>query len=301
MAMDTADQHLAIQFQSSLHIRAQQFKSRLRPYVKMVPINGADEIAYDGLGQVEVRELTGRFNQTQPADIEHFRRRIPRRRFEATIYVDKYDLEGKVNDPQGEYASAIVAGMERQLDLLIYEAMFADVQTGRRFENTITAATDGVLTVNATGGLVLGKLLEGRANFMDNEVGNDAGAIPGSRFCLGISGDEHSTLQQISQLTSGDWSSDYSLEKGTIQKAVGIELIPFGAFQNNPVLPVVGGVRTSFLMAQGAIALAMSRQWEVTIKDRPDLVDTKQIQVVGVMGAVRTEGKRIQKFTTTDY
>lgn len=300
MSMDTADQHLAIQFASALHVRAQQFKSRLRPYVKMVPITGADEIAYDGLGQVEVRELTGRFNTTQPADIEHFRRKIPRRRFEATIYVDKYDLEGKISDPQGDYASAIVAGMERRLDLLIYQAMFADVQTGRRFETTVTAANDGVLTVNATAGLTLAKLLEARQNFLDNEVGNDGGAVPGSKFCLGITGDEHTVLQQISQLTSGDWSSQYSLENGMMVKAVGIELIPFGALQSVPIIPVSGGVRTSFVMAQGAIALAMSRDWEVTIKDRPDMVDTKQIQVVGVMGAVRTEGKRIQKFTTTD-
>lgn len=300
MSMDTADQHLAVQFQSSLHIRAQQFKSRLRPYVKLVQMNNADEMAYDGLGQVEVRELVGRFNETQPADIEHFRRRIPRRRFEATLYVDSYDLEGKVNDPQGEYASAIVAGMERRLDLLIYQAMFADVQTGRRFENTVTFANDGGLTVNATAGLTLAKLLEGRQNFLDNEVGNDGGVLAGSKFCMGITGDEHTTLQQISQLTSGDWSSQYSLEDGMMVRAAGIELIPFGALQNVPIIPVSGGVRTSFLMAKDAIALAMPRSWTVTIKDRADFVDMKQIQVTGVMGAVRTEGKRIQKFTTTD-
>lgn len=295
MAMETVDNHLITQFSDMMHVRAQQLRSRLRPYVTIKKMTG-DVFAYDGLGQVEARELTARFNQTQFDDLEHFRRKLSKRRFSVTLPIDRYDVEGMLTDPQGEYANACVAAMERVFDKVCIDAMFADVQTGRDFGTTVTFANDGGLTVNATAGLTLAKLLEIRKNFVDNEVGND---IPVD-IAYGISGDEYSTLLQISQLTSGDFTRQFALEKGEIIKAVGMNLITYGASVNSPMLPVSGGVRTSFALATGGLCVGMAREWEITIKDRPDYVDTKQVQITGVLGAVRTEGKRLQKVTTTD-
>ncbi len=38
----------------------------------------------------------------------------------------------------------------------------------------------------------------------------------------------------------------------------------------------------------------------ITFKDRADLVDVKQVQIIGILGAVRTEGVLAQKVQTTD-
>lgn len=295
MPMETSQDHFTIQFRNMMHVRQQQRKARLRPYCKELPMTG-ESMAYDGLGTVEARELNARFTRTQFDDIEHFRRKLGKRRFAVTLPIDASDLESKLTDPQGEYASAALMAMERVYDRVVYDAMFADVQTGQDFSTTVTAANDGVLTVNATGGLTLPKLLEGRQNFIDNEVGND---IPVSK-CMGISGDEHTTLQQIQQLTSGDYSRQFSLENGEMVRAVGMDLVVFGASVVNPVLAVSGGVRTSFIMAKDAICVGMVRDWKVKVAERDDYVDTTQVQITGVLGAVRTEGKLIQKLTTTD-
>lgn len=295
MAMETVDQHLITQFSDMMHVKAQQIRSRFRPHVIIKKMTG-DRFAYDGLGDVEARELTGRFSQTQFDDIEHWRRKIAKRRFSVTLPVDKNDLEGRLKDPQGEYATAVTRAMERVFDRVCYDALFADVQTGRDFENTVTFANDGGLTVNATGGLTYPKLLEINQNFMDNEVGNDSPVD----IIFGVSGDEHTTMMQISQLTSGDFSRQYVVDKGQITNVLGMQLIKFGASARKPVLTVSGGTRSCFAMATGGLCVGMAREWEITIKDRPDYVDTKQIQITGVLGAVRTEGKLVQKVTTTD-
>lgn len=295
MAMETVDQHLITQFSDMMHIKAQQSKARLRPYCMLKRLTG-DRFAYDGLGTVEARELTARFSATEFDDLDHFRRRIVKRRFSVTLPVDKNDLEGRLTDPSGEYAQAALNAMERVFDRVVYDAMFADVATGRDFETTVTFAGEGGLTVNATAGLTLAKLLEAKANFIDNEVGNEAPV----QMCMGISGDEHTTLLQIATLTSGDYTRQFALEKGELVRAVGIDLIPFGASVVNPVLSVSSGTRTSFVMASNAMCVAIARDWEITVKDRPDYVDTKQIQITGALGAVRTEAKLIQKLTTTD-
>lgn len=295
MAMETVDAHLITQFNDMMHVKAQQMKSRLRPYVIIKKMTGND-FAYDGLGPVEARELTGRFNLTQFDDIEHFRRKLSRRRFSVTLPIDDMDVEGRLTDPQGDYAQQTVNAMERVFDRVCYDAMFADVQTGKDFSTTVTATADGVLTVDATGGFTYPKLLEIRRNFFDAEVGND---IP-VEVAIGISGDENSTLLQINQLTSGDFTRQVAVDKGQIVTACGMNLVMFGASVVNPLLAVAGGVRTSFALSYGGLCVGLSRDWKITIKDRADYTDVKQVQITGVLGAVRTEGRRIQKLTTTD-
>lgn len=295
MAMETVDQHLITQFSDMMHVKAQQLRSRLRPYVTIKRMTG-DQWAYDGIGQVEARELTGRFNPTNFDDIEHFRRRVSKRRFVVTLPMDRSDLEGMLTDPQGEYAQACVAAMERVFDRVVYDAAFATVYTGRDFSTSVTFASDGGSTVNATAGLTLAKLLEIKQTFLDNEVGTDMPA----EIMFATAGDEQTTMLQISQLTSGDYSRQFALERGDLVKAVGMDLITFGASVGNPLLTVAGGVRDCLALSSGGIAVGLARDWEISVKDRPDYVDTKQIQITGVLGAVRTEGKRVIKVTTTD-
>lgn len=295
MAFESVDNRLVTQFNAMIHNVAQQTQARFRPWAEEMEFKG-DNMAYDSLGDIEARELTGRFNKVVFDDIEFQRRKITKRRFGVTLPVDKYDLEGMMTDPKGALATAALRAMERQYDRVFYDCLGADIQTGREFGTTVTAAADGVLTVNATAGVTLAKLLEVRQNFIDNEVGND---LPVD-FGLAISGDEHTALLGILQLTSQDYSRDFVLEKGSIGRAAGLNLIAFGASARNPILQVAGGVRTSYAFAKGAVAMAIARNWEVNVEKRNDIYDTWQVQVVGVLGGVRIEGKLVQKFTSTD-
>src|ERR1019366_881987 len=197
MAMESVNNVLVTQFSDRIHIKAQQKQSRLRKYVEIRDMRG-DDYAYDGLGQVEARELTGRFNVTVFDDLEHFRRQITKRQFVVTLPIDQYDVEGMLMDPQGQYAAACVRALERAFDIVAYQAMFATVNTGRKFSTPVTFANDNGLTVSATGGLTLAKLLAIRQNFYDNEVDIDEDV----RIVIGISGEENTTLLQIDQLVN---------------------------------------------------------------------------------------------------
>ena len=287
-----------IQFSDEVHVRLQQKQSRTQPYCKLLKMKGK-AMAYDGIGTVELGPLDGRFQQVEFSEMEHFRRKITKRKFGAALAVDKTDVESMLKDPSSGYAEALALAAKRQFDRVAVGAMFADVKTGEDFENTVTAANDGVLTVDMTAGSTYEKLLEIHQNFIDNEVGNDMDV----QFAMGITGDEHTDYMSELELTSGDYSREYVVDSGTIQKATGINLIKFaasGAGGADAILPVSGGVRTSFCMAEGAIAVAIARQWEIKHQPRNDMYDTDQILITGVLGAVRTEGKLIQKVTTTD-
>lgn len=292
---DTVDRALIIEYSEMLHEQAQQVKARLRPFVRIKQMSG-DLWAYDGLNAVEAVEVAGRVQATTFQEIEHTRRKISRRRFVVTLPIDSSDIRGMLMDPEGPYARECMKALERKFDRVGYDAMFANVSTGRDFETSVTFANDGGTTVTATAGLTYEKLLEIKQNFMDDEVGNDSPV----RIVLGFSGDEHTALMGETELISGDFSRQFAIDNGEIVRALGMELIFFGGSVNNPLLTVSAGTRDNFALAERGLCYGMSKEMSITIKDRPDFIETKQVQILGQFGAVRTEGVLLQKVTTTD-
>jgi len=297
MVMESVENLYVTKFRDMIHVRAQQLVARTRPAVQFIDVKPGDVAAYDGMGHVEARQVTTRFAPIQFDDIEHNRRQLSRSDFTVVLPFSGYDIEGTLLNPTSRYADACVRAMERQFDRTVYGAMFATVNTGQQFQTPLTAAADGVVTVNATGGLTLAKLLDADQNFWDAEVGNDFNL----RKFIGLSGEENTTLLQIQQLTD----SRYTNNAGRLDNAqrnrsyMDFEVIPFGANTTIPVLQVASGVRTSFIMVEGAIAFGMWKDWTIEIDRRKDLHDTTQVQITGTFGAVRTEGVLIQELTTT--
>lgn len=295
MPGESIDVSLVTQFSDQVHVEAQQNKARLRPYVVMKQMKG-DIFAYDGLGVVEASEIIGRHQSVVFSDIEHKRRKISRRRFALVLPIDASDVRGALVNPQSEYAMACARAMERVFDRVVYEAMFASVYTGRDMDTAVTFASDGGDTVTATGGLTYEKLLEINQSFIDDEVGNE---MPIAKV-MGITGDEHTALMKETELISGDYSRQYVVDGGEIQKANGINLVKFAGGITRPILTVSGGVRNCFVMAQGGMCVGMSKEMEISIDKRPDLHETTQVAIVFELGAVRTEGVLVKKVTTTD-
>lgn len=294
MASNAIDKALIIQFSAMLHHEAQQIKARLRPHARIKPMTG-DLFAFDGLGTIEAREVVGRVQPTVFDEIDHLRRKIVRRRFVVTLPIDDMDNRGVLIDPQREYAQACIQAMERVFDRIGVEAAFASVETGRDFETTVTFANDGGTTVNATAGLTYNILLAIHEQWIDTDVGNDTV----ENFVYAISGEEHTALMKESELISGDFTRFFAVERGSMVNAAGLNLIKFAADAPVPVLPVTSGTRDTLAMTDRALCYGLSKEMGITIKDRSDLVDVTQVQITGILGAVRTEGKLVQKVQTT--
>lgn len=295
MSVPTIDAALVIAFSAQVHTNAQQMRARLREKVQIKQMAG-DVFAYDGLGSVEAVEQTGRHQPVVFSDITHTRRKIARRRFTLTLPIDASDVRGALINPGSEYPAACARSMERVFDRIVVESMFAAVLTGRDFATSVTFANDDGDTVNATAGLTYEKILEMNRLFTDDEVGND---VP-ERMILGISGDEEEDLSQELELVSGDYSRQFLVDKGEIQRAGRYEIVKFGGAVGNPILPVSGGTRDCFAMSTRAMCVGMSKEVGIKIQERPDLHETVQVEVVFELGAVRTEGKLIKKVQTTD-
>lgn len=292
--VDSIDKALVIQFSDMVHEQAQQMTSRLKPYVQLKQMTG-DVFAYDGLGRVEAREVSGRNVAATFDDIAHNRRKITRSRYVVNLPVDASDVRGALINPESDYAKAIANAALRQYDRTIYNCAFASVLTGRDFETTVTAAADGVVTVDATAGLTYEKILEINQNFLNNDVGTELN----EKIFLTITGAEGTSLMQEEELISSDFNRAFVVEKGRIMNACGIDLVHFAASVPNPIIPVVSSQRQLLAASSRGICLGISKEMSIKIQERNDLIETTQVQVVFEIGAVRTEGALVQKVTVT--
>lgn len=295
MANPTIDAALVTQFSDRVHVAAQQMSARLRSRVQIKPMSG-DLFAYDGLGPVEAIEQIGRYQAVQFSDITHSRRKISRRRFTLALPIDASDVRGSLINPESEYPRACAMAMERVFDRIVVDAAFASVLTGRDFGTTVTFANDDGDTINATAGTTYEKLLEATRLFIDDDVDVDNKE---SMF-LAITGDEHEDLMLETELVSGDFTRQYAIEKGRMVNAAGYDLVHFAGAATDPILAVASGTRDCVIASSRAMCVGMSKEVSIDVQPRPDLIETKQVLLVFELGAVRTEGKLIKKFQTTD-
>jgi hypothetical protein len=290
--IDTA---LAIQFADQVHTNGQQMKTRTRDIVTTVPMSTQD-MTVETLDSLEAIEITSRHQKTQGQDIVHGRRRLRMREFRCTIYLDNKDEVSVLIDPERNYAASVARAMYRQFDRIVVDAALASVYTGKDMTTLVTAANDGVQTVDATAGLTYEKLLEITENFMDAEIGTE---MEEDIFLL-HSGEEHTDMMQETELTSGDFSREFVIEKGKITRAAGLNLKHFGANVSNPILPVsAGNVRSCIAIASGGVQIGLAKEAEVYVDIRADLNRAKQVQAVLMLGGVRKEGPRVQLVNTT--
>ncbi len=290
------DNVLITQFTNLLHVQAQQMKTRLMGRLPLIPMTG-DEWAYDGTGVLTARTVNERNPKVDPVNPEFTRRRMLRDRIVVELIVDNRDVRGMFEDPNSKLVRDCLFAIYRKADKIGIEAMFADVATGRRFTSTVTFAGGGGQTVTATAGLTYAKLLEIIENFRKKEVGID---MP-EDIIIGLTEQEETQLFNITQLTSGDFSRNYVVDKGKVVQVMGMDLICFGSGVDNPQLPVASSVRQCFALSTMGMVYGMSKEFAVqVIPNYPGYIESTYIQVLGEIGAVRTDELRAQKVTTTE-
>ena len=288
------DAALSTQFSDMVHVRAQQMKSRLRQHFAIRKMTG-DVWAYDGIGIVDATEQNERIAPVEFNSVEWNRRKISRRRFVITLPLDSSDVRAMLTNPQNDYSGVCIRAIERVFDRVGIQAAFASVYTGRDFSDTVTAATDGVVTVDATAGLTYEKMVEQRRRFVNAEVGND---MP-ETFLLLCTGDEEAALMQETALINSLYTRQSVVDKGELKYAVGFELVKYGGSILYPMLAVASGVRANVACSTRALVYGMSLDLQLKIQERSDLVETTQVQAIIQLGAVRTEGVLMQQLNTT--
>lgn len=287
-------------FDQTLHNIMYQTNFRCEKFLKKQPAKGKLTRVNRSFSEGLPVALTDRFTPIEPTRETRFDGRWYSTLDHVSVeYIDDKDIMESIMDPTGELARRQVEAFNRKLDIDSVAAMFAPVLVGgsEATISPVTWAAEGGTLIDMTGGATYEKLLAIKQDLIDREVINEADA----RMFMSLDGGMNTQLLSELELTSSLYTSAKNAEKGEITSAVGIEFIRFGSGADvpDPILPVSGGVRTGFAIADGALNMYVQKEMHTIIDDSPVHHQTKRVRTYMRYGFLRMDVRKILKVTTT--
>lgn len=269
--------------------------------ISMEVIDGKQKMQ-DFIGKVAMQEADEVNTRVKETSVDHTRRRLMAKRYNAAIQVDEKVVRDMGKDPKTAYAQRLVDACNREKDQVIAKAMFADVYTGEFGTVAVTFANDGGRTVDATAGMTYEKIVE----IQQKQSAKATGVMHEEMAELWLSDQEMADLLKDEKMINNDYGRMTKVDGKHVIESLGIEIGVLASEVDDelPVLEVSGGVRNCFALAgtkaKPALYYSVRKNMSVQVKDNShEFVEGRQIQATMEIGATRAEGVRVIKVTTT--
>jgi hypothetical protein len=250
------------------------------------------------IGALELVEVTGiRQPDKQIVDFDVDNRQLTIRRYTATAVLDALeDIDKLIADPTSDIRQSLLEASNRVMDAVIIDAATGSILTGapNAALTATSAASDGVITVDATSGFTYDTLKIIQRNFTNNNVD-----VAGGNVFLAITGNEALNLQGEEELINMNYGNksahaipmsnyDYITFAGSVT----------GTSVTKPILPETTTTRTCIAFTPNSIAGKMLLN-VVNVDKAATKVNAKEVTIEVQLGFARMEGKRLQFITTT--
>lgn len=298
------DQAALLNFNDSFLELAQQTQSRLvaTKAIKYLPSKGkTNNMAR--IGRIELVEVSTRNPDKAYGDYALDNRQFTKKRFTRTVTIDaKYDINELIKDPTSDILKQFNNAKERVIDRIAISAALGAVLVGApdAAPTSISAATDGVVTVDATAGFTYDKVNEITENYINNDLGYEM--FQGSTIC--VAGTENTDLMSEVEFINTLYITAKPVQEG-VQKQVGTyNVVMFAGSKTggiqviNPILPESSTTRNCVVLAPESIAMAMELGG-LNVEKSATKVNSWDITIDFWINAMRTEGVRVQQVNTT--
>lgn len=298
------DQGAKLNFQESFHELAQQTQSKLvaTGAIKFLDPKGkTNNMAR--IGRLELTEVDTRNPDKSYGDYALDNRQFTKRRFTKTIQIDSlYDINELLKDPTSDILKQLNNAKERVIDRIAVSAAVGSVLVGApdAAPSSVTAANDGVLTVDGSAGFVYAIVQKITENFINNDV--QYSQFSGSTIC--VTGSENTDLMSEDKFINNDFITSRPVEKGIMEMTGTYRVQLFAGSVNggitvtNPILPEGVTLRQCVVLAPMSIAMAMELG-DIGVEKSGSKVNSYDITIDFWINAMRTEGVLVQIVNTT--
>lgn len=272
------------QYNNTIYLLAQQLDTRLRGAIMVdADWTGAAKF-YDQYNQDTAQELSTRYADT-PTQLPDFRRRMvtPRYFVSATLEDPKDALQMAI-DPKSTMMQAKMGAFNRTTDDITISAMGGTSYTGQTGTTAVTFPTANKIVYNqfTTGnGLTKAKILAAKRILDYNEVD------PGERFIVHTAA-QLEDLLNTTEVTSSDYNVVRALVQGELKTWIGFSFI-----HSERLLTDASSNRLIYAWQRAAVQLAIQKDIEGRVDERPDKNFAWQVYMRMCMGATRLEEARI--------
>lgn len=255
------------------------------------------------IGRIELAKVNTRNPDKAYGEYAVDNRRYTKSRWTRTITIDaKHDVNELLKDPTSDLLKQLWNAKERVIDRVIARAALGDVLIGApdAAPTVVSAVNDGVITVDASAGLTYAKIQEITQNFINADI--PYAMYKGS--LIAISGKENTNLMGEDEFINSDYITGKPVMDGIQMQAGTYGIVQFAGSVNggitvlNPVLPEGSTLRDCMVLAPESVEVAMEVA-DISVERNPDKVNSNDITIDFWIGAMRTEGVRVQKLQTT--
>lgn len=280
------------QFKNNLEMLVQQQGSKVLPHLKTEKITGK-YVHFERLGSGEASEITTRHGNTpDPVGLEHSRRRCILRSFDINELVDNEDKVRMLIDPTSEYAQALSWGLGRKADNIILAAMYGSAYAvdSADAQSTVSFTAGNIVDEDfgtSNSKLTVAKLREARRILAMSDVDLDAE----QPICICSPTDMDALLGETA-VTSSDYNTVKTLVKGRIDTFLGFKFVETTRIEDAAHKTSEGFVR-ALCLVPSAMGVAMGRDINVRMSERPDKRYAMQVYGSMDIGAVRRQEEKI--------
>ena len=278
---NSIDEARVLVFGQNVNFLYQQKNQRLRKFVGQEKSEPGKMVSFPRLGLVTPTKRTNRNQPTQFADAAHSNRWAAPNYYDVFLPVDPIDLDRVIIDPKSAYPQQITAGLNRAVDIEIYQpqtiatpgGMRGTALTGENGAGTPAALPAGQKIAHGGTGMTLPKIL-GAAKLL-----NVAEADMQGRFAV-VNSEALEDMLGIQQLTSQDYNATRLLMTGEINTFMGFTWSLYNFVAESSAYYAVFGHNMSMALAiPGSVAGSADKP--------PDLSNTWQCSGSVDVGAVR--------------
>lgn len=299
----SATNMLMFDYDLQFRLFAQQKQSKLENAVLRGPSNG-ERKRHDALGQVDPVEVTARHQDTPFTPVSQEDRWSVARKFVSSDFLDSFDVaRTRINDPQGTYVMAQVAGLNRQKDRLIQSGLSGTVITGQTGTGSSSFPAANQIDVDdhdydeagGTGdvGMTYYKILralqvlEEAAGGLDSPVHGILGSREKNALIASTKGS--------STLFVGE-TERTAFQTGKISNFLGIE---WHILQDSLITVDGSADRLMHIWLQDGMMLDMNTDLFVRITERDDKNFSTQVYASWELGVVRLDDAKVAQVATT--
>lgn len=298
------DQAALLNFQDSFYSLAQQTKSKLAATkaITFLPSKGKTN-NFARMGRIELSLVTSRNPDKQYGDYALDNRLFTKQRYTKTIQIDKkFDINELLKDPTSDLLTQLNNAKERTIDRIALAAAVGPVLIGGpdTAPSSITAAQDGVITIDGTGGFTFEIVQAITQNYINSELQYDD--FKGASIC--VTGQENTDLMGEVEFINSQYIKSSIEQAGVIQNAGTYNVAVFagsstgGGVITQPYLPEGSTTRSCVALAPMSIAMAME-VGDLSVEKSATKVNSLDVTIDLWINAMRIEGVKVIIITTT--
>lgn len=240
------------------------------------------------IGPVEFIERDTPYSDTKLTELEHTSRWIAGKEYDVAVLIDRLDTLKMIFDPTNPYVDRFRQAHSRKRDTIIVDSFFAPVKTGKDASGTAVYKTANTVADGGTG-FTVAKLRSLRKLMKKRNL--DMRSI---KPLVLVNGEAIDDLLGETSTTSSDYAAVKALVDGEISYFMGFQFLPFEDY-NALGIPFLTGTnpRHSPAWIPDGMHYGTWQDLVITISNRPDKNNIKQIHGTFTAGAVRLEEDKV--------